>query len=1131
VLRHFLIVGMTLALVVILTGSGFLVGTASAQSGTPIESCQTIDSSGTYYLAADNITTSAASCIDIVADGVTFNGNQNVIKDGGYSTTAVSASADNVAVTNLRTRAVGTAVQFNGVVDGRIENIAVEDDSGGVGVASTSGTAIVVSGGSNNVIRDNFVSDPGDSAGGHGISIESSTGNLVVSNEISAPYSAGIKLYKANDNNVTQNSIDGAGLGSRYSNVGILIGEFTAGASDGNRILDNEINGNGFGGNFPELEDGIVVRNGTGNELDTNSVRDAANRGITVGDDDTIVIDNAVNNVGSTGIIIAASSTNLTDNTVRYAGVADGGAGVRDEGSNTRIVANTIGSGDGIGLYVNDVSAAPTVENNTIQYNDDYAITVESSPLLYANRTRLGTGASWVSVSGSDFSIDGGSKPATLPTRRQAIGIYFTVNTGSASLGEFKLKYPDSAVTTINESTLRVWQYDGSWTRPADNNTVDTTDNVVSADGLAGGTVAPLANNTPPAADATASAVSLALNESVTFDASESEDIDGKIVEYRWDFDGDGTDDRTTSSSSTTYEYARTGEFDPSVTVVDDGDDTNTTALSVSVRDQPIAALSVSPSPTSIDANTTFNASNSTFANGTITEYRWDFGGDGTVETTTDGPVVNYTYPSTGEYAPAVTAVGDNGNNSTASVSLTVRENLAPRRSDSNAGLTYICTRGFSGTICVNWVGDDVPFSTQGFTDLDGEIVEYRWDFDGDDVIEETTSTGSASYTFESTGSYDATVTLVDDDGGTISDTTDVSILERKTGSIAGNVTNATSGGPIDNATVIVYREDIQENGSRTDGNGTYAFNGLAADDATYNVTIDPAGYEASFQEVTVDENTTTTVDFALQPTETDPGAGNVLVTVENESGSVLSGASVEFRNGTGTVATGTTDQYGQVFASVPATHQSVVIEKPGYALTTAAVSVDENGTSYVSAIMERPTTSYFDVSISSTNEPITEGETLTVDAVVENVGKSAGTQTVLLSVGGVERDTNTVTLDATNGTSLTLQWATTSGDAGPYTARVESANDSSPAPVVIDAESSGGGGGGGTETVTETATDTTTETEDGTTTTDSTTTAAESITATPTETTSSQAPGFGLLTAIVSLLGLWLLARWQRIR
>jgi hypothetical protein len=372
-------------------------------------------------------------------------------------------------------------------------------------------------------------------------------------------------------------------------------------------------------------------------------------------------------------------------------------------------------------------------------------------------------------------------------------------------------------------------------------------------------------------------------------------------------------------------------------------------------------------------------------------------------------------------------------------------------------------------------------------------------------------------------------VTLVDDDGGTISDTTDVSILERKTGSIAGNVTNATSDQPIDNATVIVYREDIQENGSRTDGNGTYAFTDLAADDATYNVTIDLAGFEASSQQVTVDENTTTTVDFALQPTETDSRTGDVLVTVENESGSALSGASVEFRNRTGTVATGPTDQYGQVFTSVPATHLSVVIKKPGYALTTVAVPVDVNETSYVSPVLERPITPYFDVSISSTNEPITEGETLTVDAVVENVGKSAGTQTVLLTVGGVERDTNTLTLDAGNETSATLQWATTSGDAGPYTARVESANDSSPAPVVIDQESSGGGGGTetATETVTETTTDTTTEMEDGTTTTDSTTTTAESSTTTLTETTGSQAPGFGLLTAIVSVLGLWLLARW----
>ena len=45
-----------------------------------------------------------------------------------------------------------------------------------------------------------------------------------------------------------------------------------------------------------------------------------------------------------------------------------------------------------------------------------------------------------------------------------------------------------------------------------------------------------------------------------------------------------------------------------------------------------------------------------------------------------------------------------------------------------------------------------------------------------------------------------------------------------------------------------------------------------------------------------------------------------------------------------------------------------------------------------------------FDVTVDSTNSPVTEGETLTVDATVENTGDQQGTQDVTLTVDGTDR-------------------------------------------------------------------------------------------------------------------------------
>ena len=55
------------------------------------------------------------------------------------------------------------------------------------------------------------------------------------------------------------------------------------------------------------------------------------------------------------------------------------------------------------------------------------------------------------------------------------------------------------------------------------------------------------------------------------FDAGAVQDADGLVSEYRWDFDGNGSVDRTTATAATDSAYAATGRFLAQVTAVDDG--------------------------------------------------------------------------------------------------------------------------------------------------------------------------------------------------------------------------------------------------------------------------------------------------------------------------------------------------------------------------------------------------------------------------------------------------------------------------------------------------------------------------------------------------------------------------------
>jgi uncharacterized membrane protein len=122
----------------------------------------------------------------------------------------------------------------------------------------------------------------------------------------------------------------------------------------------------------------------------------------------------------------------------------------------------------------------------------------------------------------------------------------------------------------------------------------------------------------------------------------------------------------------------------------------------------------------------------------------------------------------------------------------------------------------------------------------------------------------------------------------------------------------------------------------------------------------------------------------------------------------------------------------------------------------TAEVSTDDDSASTDVTVQEQSGPANFTVNVNSTNAPITAGETLSVDATIKNTGDEDSSQTVVLNVDGLGSDSVSVSLSSGESTIETLSVGTESGDAGEYTAVVETSDDSDSTPITVE-EADGG--------------------------------------------------------------------------
>jgi len=147
------------------------------------------------------------------------------------------------------------------------------------------------------------------------------------------------------------------------------------------------------------------------------------------------------------------------------------------------------------------------------------------------------------------------------------------------------------------------------------------------------------------------------VGEIINFDASKSQDPDGKILNYEWSF-GDGDVSQGISKLHCPHIYQEIGKYTVKLAITDDAGATNTRSLELNVTElPPEAAFTYSPSAPNVGEAITFDASQSRDKTGQITNYLWDFG-DGN-----PGYIVSmqHKYLKSGSYNVKLTVTNDKG--------------------------------------------------------------------------------------------------------------------------------------------------------------------------------------------------------------------------------------------------------------------------------------------------------------------------------------------------------------------------------------------------------------------------------------------------------------------------------------
>lgn len=260
------------------------------------------------------------------------------------------------------------------------------------------------------------------------------------------------------------------------------------------------------------------------------------------------------------------------------------------------------------------------------------------------------------------------------------------------------------------------------------------------------------------------------VGEPATFTATVTSRPEAPVASYAWDFNEDGVTDAT--SATPTQTFTRSGRIGVSLTVTLVDDRTATDGGGLDVRPSPtpaiVTTLSATPNTVAPGDGVTFTATATPNSSaGTVTSYDWDFDNNGTVERTTITPTTSIAYTTIGTKTAKVTA-----KSATASGSATTPIVVSAPALTITSFRIIVPAGGATS-------GDVVTFEVIVNSASLPTTLSYAWDFDGDDVTNETTPGGptkTIDHIYNEPKKYTVNVTVTAPDGRTVKGTAQVTI-------------------------------------------------------------------------------------------------------------------------------------------------------------------------------------------------------------------------------------------------------------------------------------------------------------------------------------------------------------------
>jgi PKD repeat protein len=243
-----------------------------------------------------------------------------------------------------------------------------------------------------------------------------------------------------------------------------------------------------------------------------------------------------------------------------------------------------------------------------------------------------------------------------------------------------------------------------------------------------------------------------------------SGDDDGSISAVLWDF-GDGS---TSTATNPSHNFGSAGTWGVTLRVTDNNGARNWQSIPVTTgtsNDAPFASFIFPANGLQVDLSDRTHDSD-----GSIVARKWEFG-DGATASATN---VSHTYSGPGIYDITLIVTDDDGAKHSRTRQIAV-SGAPPSNQKPTANFSYSCT--------------NLQCSFQdGSSDSDGIVVSRSWNFgDGSN-----SSATNPSHTFASAGTYNVTLTVVDDDGANDSLTRQVTVSTGGSNPVANFVFDCT---------------------------------------------------------------------------------------------------------------------------------------------------------------------------------------------------------------------------------------------------------------------------------------------------------------------------------------------------